>query len=159
SHESRNNLGPRRTPTDDDLMLTRRALPLPPGPLLGLLGLALLFAGLLALRGEVDNFVSLSNLQVLLHKSSVPGVLALGALLVILSGGIDLSVGSVVALSAVLAVQAYRLVHDGPEVVLRQTDLLEWLQEKGWAWQPTHSAGWATFAAVTAGLFAGGLCG
>src|SRR5437763_3057 len=86
------------------------------GPMLGLLALLVVLLVVLALRGQLDNFFSLSNLRVLLHKNSVPAVAALAMLLIIVSGGIDLSIGSVVALVTVVTMQVYRLVHDGPEV-------------------------------------------
>jgi ribose/xylose/arabinose/galactoside ABC-type transport system permease subunit len=44
---------------------------------------------------------------VLLHTSCIPAVVALGMVLIILSGGIDLSVGSVVALVTVVTMQTY----------------------------------------------------
>src|SRR4051794_5758480 len=63
----------------------------PSGPVLGLLALLGLFVLLLAGKGQLANFLSLQNVQVLLHRSSLHGVLALGALVIIISGGIDLS--------------------------------------------------------------------
>ena len=47
-------------------------------------------------------FLSINNIMNLLTQSSMYGILALGMLLVIVSKGIDLSVGSVLALSAVV---------------------------------------------------------
>ena len=44
----------------------------------------------------------------LVHEGTIPAVVALGMLLVIISGGIDLSVGSVVALVTVVTMQVYR---------------------------------------------------
>ncbi len=73
--------------------------------MLGLLALLGLFVLLLAWRGQLGNFFSLANIQVLLHKNSIPAVAALGMLLIIVSGGIDLSVGSVVALVTVVTMQ------------------------------------------------------
>src|ERR1700739_1121838 len=81
------------------LSLRRRWLT---GPLLGLAAVLLLFALLLHWQGQLGMFLSLHNLQVLLHTSSVTGVIALGMLVIVLSGGIDLSVGSVVALVTVV---------------------------------------------------------
>lgn len=50
------------------------------------------------------SFLSLSNLMNVLNQVSLNGLVAIGMTFVILSGGIDLSVGSVLALSgAVLA--------------------------------------------------------
>jgi ribose transport system permease protein len=137
-------------------MIPRRLLP--SGPVLGLLGLLLLFVVLLYLRGQLQAFFTASNIQVLLHKNSIAAVIALGALLVIVSGGIDLSVGSVAALVTVVIMQVYRLVYDGPDVVLPDW-LLEWLRERGLAWSGTSSAVWASLVAVPAGLLTGALCG
>lgn len=130
---------------------------LPKGPLVGLVGLVLLFAVLLFFRGQHHEFLSRSNLKLVLHKNSVTAVIALGALLVIVAGGIDLSVGSVAALVAVVTMQVFRLVYDGPVLVLPER--AKWLQERGLAWDGTASLGWATAAAVPAGLLTGALCG
>lgn len=78
------------------------------GPLLGLFVVLGVFVLLLAAQGQLGAFLSLANLQVLLHESSIPIVAALGALLVIITGGVDLSVGSVVALVTVVAMQVFR---------------------------------------------------
>src|SRR6516165_8460614 len=82
-----------------------------PGPLLGLLAVLGLFVALLASREDgadlLRRFLSLGNLQSLLHRNTITGVIALGALLVIISGGIDLSVGSVAALVTVVTMQTY----------------------------------------------------
>lgn len=50
-----------------------------------------------------EKFLSASNLTNILVQSSINGVIALGMTLVIITGGIDLSVGSIVALSAMTA--------------------------------------------------------
>jgi ribose/xylose/arabinose/galactoside ABC-type transport system permease subunit len=126
--------------------------------MMGLLTLLLLFILLLAYRGQLRNFFSIDNIQVLLHKNSIPAVAALGMLLIIISGGIDLSVGSVAALVTVVTMQIFRLVYNGPEHTL-PTWLVEFLTERGWLWAGSESSGWASVAAVTAGLLIGGLCG
>jgi ribose/xylose/arabinose/galactoside ABC-type transport system permease subunit len=125
---------------------------------LGLLALLGLFVLLLAWRGQLGNFFSLGNMQVLLHKNSVPAVAALGMLLIIVSGGIDLSVGSVVALVTVATMQTFRLVYNGPEQTL-PAGWAEWLREIGLAWKGTGSHFWASAAALPVGLLVGGLCG
>jgi len=71
------------------------------GPMLGLAAVLTLFALLLYWKGQLGTFLSLRNIQVLLHTSSVSAVVALGMLVIIISGGIDLSVGSVAALVTV----------------------------------------------------------
>ena len=55
-----------------------------------------------------DNFFTQTNIENILKQSAVPGIVSLGMLLVILTEGIDLGVGSVVALSGVLAVGLQR---------------------------------------------------
>lgn len=67
------------------------------GPLLGLL----LVYGLFWAVGP-DRFGSARNLQMIARQSAITGLAALGMTLVIIMGGIDLSVGSVIALSTVV---------------------------------------------------------
>ncbi len=70
--------------------------------------LALPLAGLIVvscLMGLAsDNFFSVGNLFNVLRQVSVVGILAVGMTFVILTGGIDLSVGSIIAVSGVVAV-------------------------------------------------------
>ena len=65
-------------------------------PLFLLLGLCVL----LALLSE--EFRSMQNLRSVVYRNAAIGIIAVGELLVVLTAGIDLSVGSVAALSAVL---------------------------------------------------------
>ena len=60
-------------------------------------------AGIYGRQGPPHSFFGPQNLSTLFHNVALLGVLAVGAAIVIISGGIDLSVGSVVALSAVVA--------------------------------------------------------
>jgi ribose/xylose/arabinose/galactoside ABC-type transport system permease subunit len=50
-----------------------------------------------------NRFISFSNITNLLRSTSIIGVVSIGMTFVIISGGIDLSVGSVLALSSVIA--------------------------------------------------------
>jgi ribose/xylose/arabinose/galactoside ABC-type transport system permease subunit len=86
-----------------------------------------------ALRG----YLSLRNFQVTVSEVTITGVVALGSLLVIISGGIDLSVGSVVALVTVVTMKVYTLVYH----------------------QTGGSIAQASLVAVPAGVLIGGLCG
>jgi ribose/xylose/arabinose/galactoside ABC-type transport system permease subunit len=52
------------------------------------------------------NFLTTFNLDSLLHQAAILGVLAIGQFLVIVSGGFDLSVGAVVALSGMVTAKA-----------------------------------------------------
>lgn len=47
-----------------------------------------------------DTFVTLYNLQIILTSATIVGILSIASTLVIVTGGIDLSVGSIVGLSA-----------------------------------------------------------
>lgn len=105
-----------------------------------------ILAGLcVALGIYSDSFRSVDNLQSVAQRTPVVGILALGQLLVILTGGIDLSVGSVAALGGVL----------GCMTILR---VLAWM-----AAEPAQASGAAVFFAssvgVTAGVLTGLLCG
>lgn len=67
------------------------------GPLTGLVFVFTLFS---ILRPET--FPTANNIQLMLLQTAVVGIAALGMTIVIISGGIDLSVGSVIALSTVV---------------------------------------------------------
>ena len=67
------------------------------GPVIGLVFVFALFAIL-----TPDKFATASNLQLMLLQTAVVGTAALGMTVVIISGGIDLSVGSVIALTTVI---------------------------------------------------------
>lgn len=67
------------------------------GPFLGLLAAYALFAAL-----RWDSFVTWSNTAIMLQQTAVIGVCAVGMTYVIVSGGIDLSVGSIIALVSVV---------------------------------------------------------
>lgn len=67
------------------------------GPLIGLIAICALFASL-----RWDTFVSWDNFAIILQQTAVIGIAALGMTMVIVAGGIDLSVGSVIALGTVV---------------------------------------------------------
>ncbi len=72
----------------------------------GILGILVLVAVIVSLLSP--NFATVSNLQVLLLNGAVIAFLALGQTFVLLTGGIDLSTGSTVALSGMLAALSMR---------------------------------------------------
>jgi ribose transport system permease protein len=136
---------PGRRPTDPhsspsliatSLYLIRHRLSLLSGPVLGLIVVVALFTLLIGLEGGLGTFLSQANLQVLVHDNTVPAIAALGMLIIVVSGGIDLSIGSVVALVTVVTMQVYRHLY----------------LESG-------SVALASFVAVPAGIAVGGLCG
>ena len=67
------------------------------GPLIGLAAVCGLFAAL-----RFDTFVTRDNFSIIFQQTAVIGVAALGMTLVIIAGGIDLSVGSIIALGTVV---------------------------------------------------------
>lgn len=67
------------------------------GPLIGLIAVWLLFAVLMG-----NDFVRWDNQRLMLLQTAVVGTAAIGATLIIISGGIDLSVGSTIALGTVV---------------------------------------------------------
>lgn len=70
------------------------------GTLLGLVGLCLLLASL------TPHFLTVSNLLNVMEQTTINAVIAVGMTFVILTGGIDLSVGSLVALAGVVLASA-----------------------------------------------------
>ncbi|MES2176581.1 MAG: ABC transporter permease [Gemmatimonadota bacterium] len=77
-----------------------------------LAGLVTLCAGLWT---ATPHFATLSNLSNVVEQSTIIGIVAVGMTFVILSGGIDLSVGSIVALAGVVLGSA---IHGGAPVWL-----------------------------------------
>jgi len=73
------------------------------GPVMGLAGVVVLFA---VLRPET--FLSVYNLQTIAAQTVIVGLGAIGMTFVIVSGGIDLSAGSAIALSSVVTALALR---------------------------------------------------
>jgi ribose transport system permease protein len=73
------------------------------GPFAGLFVVGTLFAAL-----EPSTFLSVYNLQTIAAQTVIVGLGAIGMTFVIVSGGIDLSVGSVIALSSVVTALALR---------------------------------------------------
>ncbi len=96
---------------------------------LGLAAVVLLSVVFSPVRGGRPVFLDLGNLTDILRQVAEKGILAVGMTAVIVSGGIDLSVGSILALAATLAASL-------------------WMH-----------AGWGFTATVLAVLAAGGLCG
>ncbi|HET9262301.1 MAG TPA: ribose ABC transporter permease, partial [Vicinamibacterales bacterium] len=77
------------------------------GTLLGLIGLGALLTIL------TPHFLTVSNLLNITEQTTINALIAVGMTFVILSGGIDLSVGSIVALSGVVLGSA---LHSGMAV-------------------------------------------
>ncbi|MGZ8848140.1 MAG: ABC transporter permease [Pyrinomonadaceae bacterium] len=70
------------------------------GPLLGLLLVIAIFAILI---GNPERYLSPKNFRIVLSQTVIVAIGAIGMTIVIISGGIDLSVGSAIALTGVIA--------------------------------------------------------
>jgi ribose/xylose/arabinose/galactoside ABC-type transport system permease subunit len=88
-------------------------------------GVALALAGIVLVAGIfIPGFMSRANLTTILLHVSINGILALGSIFVIITAGIDLSVGSLVGFAGVLAAatltggEVLRLVGPGGAAVL-----------------------------------------
>lgn len=67
------------------------------GPVIGLIAVCVLFASL-----RFETFATFDNFAIILQQTAVIGIAALGMTLIIIAGGIDLSVGSIIALGTVI---------------------------------------------------------
>ncbi|KKT07676.1 MAG: Monosaccharide-transporting ATPase [Parcubacteria group bacterium GW2011_GWA2_43_17] len=112
------------------------------GPFLGLL----LIYGLLVAFGP-DNFGSAANLETIARQTSIVGIAALGMTLVIILGGIDLSVGSIVALGTVIAASVLQYLVSKTEA----SSMFDMLSLRADAWM--------AIVAVVAVLVASAICG
>jgi len=75
------------------------------GPFIGLLAVIVLFA---AMSGAPERYLSANNLRVVLAQTVIVALGAIGMTLIIVGGGIDLSVGSAIALSSVVTAVSLR---------------------------------------------------
>ena len=75
------------------------------GPLIGLVFVFCLFALLVQVVPGAQRFANAGNVELMLRQTAVVGTAALGMTLIIISGGIDLSVAANVALSTVVVAQ------------------------------------------------------
>lgn len=114
----------------------RRAL-LDYGPLLLALALEIAVFELIGRSQDNPGFISRGNFFLILNHSTVIGVMAVGMTFVIITAGIDLSVGSLMAFAGVLCAMVVR-----------------WGGEPVWVW---IAAGWG--AALLLGMAAGSLSG
>lgn len=73
------------------------------GPFIALIALLVIFRIALAVGESPSDFWSATNLRIILVQTSIVAIAACGMTMIIVSGGIDLSVGSVIALSSVAA--------------------------------------------------------
>ncbi|HYO25939.1 MAG TPA: ABC transporter permease [Lacipirellulaceae bacterium] len=116
------------------------------GPLLAMVGVWALFAML-----QWRSFATIANSQSILLQTAVVGVAALGATMIIIAGGIDLSVGSLIALVCVVTSMIIRAAGAAPEMPAGGAQLAE----AATATSPTI----ILLLACVAGLVVAALCG
>jgi ribose transport system permease protein len=75
------------------------------GPALGLVLVIVVFA---VLTGEPARYLSSANLRIVLSQTVIVAIGAIGMTMIVVSGGIDLSVGAVIALTGVVTALAVR---------------------------------------------------
>jgi len=68
---------------------------------LGLLGFIVILCVIFQIRNH--NFLTFSNIRDLLNNTAILGILAVGMMMVLLTGGIDLSIGATIALSGMVS--------------------------------------------------------
>jgi ribose transport system permease protein len=111
------------------------------GPFVGLGLVIAIFSLLTSLNGNLDDFLSLGNFRLIITHTNIIAAAGLGMTIIMITGGIDLSVGYVISLVTVMMMLAFR------GVVL---------------WQPMGpetSLALAGLAALLAGLGTGTFCG
>ncbi len=107
------------------------------GPYLGIILVTGLFSVLLVQQDiPLERFLGLSNLKLMAVQAAIPAAVALGMTVIVISGGIDLSVGYVVSLVTITTMFTYH-----------------------WAVDQTGLASTASAWAIAAGLGTGSLCG
>src|SRR5215831_8732632 len=74
-------------------------------PFLGLAAVVLIFA---MLSGSPERYLSIPNIRIVLSQTLIVALGAIGMTLIIVSGGIDLSVGSTIALAGVVTALGLR---------------------------------------------------
>src|SRR5262245_13331846 len=94
-----------------DAQPARPRFVVPAGPWAGIVAVLVLFTVLIGIKGGLGTFLSVGNLEVLLHENTATAIVGLGMLLVLISGGIDLSVGATVALVTVVTMRVYTALH------------------------------------------------
>ncbi len=130
------------------------------GPFLALALVILLFGVIDSFRAHGGKFISIENLQLNLKESSIVAVAALGMTLIIISGGIDLSAGTALALSA--TVLAYFLNESTYQYVVASPETSAWIPrllgpDSGLL--AALDGGWCVPLAIAAAIVTGAMVG
>lgn len=114
------------------------------------IGLIVVYTTFLILAGDSRSaFVSIYNTKTILQIAVQTGIAAIGMTMVIITAGIDLSIGSLIALTTVVTAQLLRLW--APSIDAGGLDDAGSFAQMGWILLP--------LAAMLIGALAAGLCG
>ncbi|HMP17062.1 MAG TPA: hypothetical protein PKD72_08580, partial [Gemmatales bacterium] len=83
------------------------------GPFLGLFVVIAVFSLLTWWKGTLGDFLSTDNFNLILPHATITAVAGLGMTIIMIMGGIDLSVGYVISLVTVLMMLAFRWTVQG----------------------------------------------
>ena len=106
------------------------------GPFLGLLLVIALFSIPTEVRGY---FLTYPNFKIILTQTVIVAIGALGMTLIIVSGGIDLSVGSAIAFTSVVGALLIQRGWPAAAVVVAVVALVFWVFVVAPFWVPWHS--------------------
>jgi len=71
-----------------------------------------------------ERFLSIENLESVLRSSAIIGVIAVGVTVVVLSGNLDLSVGSMLSFATVMVVDLHDKIGPGPAILVMMVAVL-----------------------------------
>ena len=71
-----------------------------------------------------DKFLSFANLESVVRSSAMIGVMALGVTVVVISGNLDLSVGSMLSFGTVMVVDLHDKIGPGPAILVMMVSVL-----------------------------------
>lgn len=111
------------------------------GPFIGLFLVIAIFSGLTWWKGTLDDFLTVDKFRMMSVHATVVSAAGLGMTVIMIMGGIDLSVGYVVSLITVMMMLVFHTVVGRLSI------------------EPANAVAWAVAAAVLAGLATGTFCG
>ena len=107
---------------------------------------ALLIAIVVIATWMEGNFVAAANLKTLIRDTSLYGLISIGVAMVIITGGIDLSIGSLIALCGVMMVQVTNVRY---ETVGDKASVVEIIRSSGRTSSPDLKTTWDAFPEAT----------
>lgn len=100
---------------------------------------ALLLAIVVIATWLEGNFVAAANLKTLIRDTSLYGLISIGVAMVIITGGIDLSIGSMIALCGVMMVQVINVRYERDDTSFSIAEIVRRVDSQGVDSQPKVS--------------------